>query len=88
MSRRRRIAAGLLLLLATAGSGAAEYVLLPGGALRTALPPDGRQAPARVKPFFMRTTLVTNAEFLDFVRAHPQWRRGVVPQGGQGVRYH
>ncbi|MDI1301861.1 MAG: formylglycine-generating enzyme family protein [bacterium] len=69
----------LLLLAGAAMAQPADYVSLPGGVLRTALPPDGKQAPALVSPFFMRTRPVSNAEFLVFVTAHPKWRRDAVP---------
>jgi formylglycine-generating enzyme required for sulfatase activity len=50
-------------------------VTLPGGELRSVLPPDGKSAPARVAPFELRTLPVTNGEFLAFVQKHPEWRR-------------
>lgn len=79
MSKAWHAVLGVSLLVAAAAVPAAEYVRLPGGLLRTVLPPDGRQAPAHVKPFYLRAKPVTNAEFLAFVRLHPQWRRDAVP---------
>lgn len=65
----------------------AEYVRLPGGALRTVLPPDGKQAVAKLRPFFLRRGLVSNGEFLAFVRAHPEWQRGAVPSIFSDINY-
>ncbi len=55
------------------------YARLPGGPLRTALPPDGKQASAQVLPFLLRTLPVTNAEFASFTNTHVQWQREQVP---------
>lgn len=56
-------------------AAAAEYVALPGGTFSSVLPADGKAAPARIAPFKLRTEPVTNAEFLAFVKQHPEWRR-------------
>lgn len=57
--------------LAAAGNG---WVPLPGGDFRSALKyEDVRKV--RVAPFELQKRPVTNAEFLAFVKAHPQWRR-------------
>jgi formylglycine-generating enzyme required for sulfatase activity len=74
-----RYVVSLAAVTLSAVSGAADYRAIPGGTLRTVLPPDGKQAPALVSAFRLRTTPVTNAEFLSFVRTHPQWRRDKVP---------
>jgi formylglycine-generating enzyme required for sulfatase activity len=55
------------------------YVPVPAARFRTALPPDGKSAPATTNAFRVRALPVTNGEFLEFVRAQPQWRRGQVP---------
>jgi sulfatase modifying factor 1 len=86
----RRFAALLLLALPLAGlaAGVAEYVRLPGGSFRTALKYEDRKgAPARVAPFTLMKTPVTNAEFLAFVQAHPQWRRDRVARVLADARY-
>jgi sulfatase modifying factor 1 len=57
---------------------AANYAALPGVTFHSVLPTDGKLAPARIEPFRMRTEPVTNAEFLAFVKVHPQWRRDQV----------
>jgi formylglycine-generating enzyme required for sulfatase activity len=63
---------GLVLALPAA---AANYAALPGGRFASVLPADGKSAPAQLAPFRLRTEPVTNAEFLAFVKAHPEWRR-------------
>ena len=72
----RRIATLLFLLpvaVAVAGGGAA-WVKLPGGSFRSALKyEDATQV--KLAPFELQKRPVTNAEFLAFVKAHPQWRR-------------
>jgi formylglycine-generating enzyme required for sulfatase activity len=66
-------------LAATAAARAADYALVPGGSFASVLPPDGKSQPAAVATHRLRTQPVTNAEFLAFVRTHPQWRRDRVP---------
>lgn len=56
--------------LAAAGNG---WVPLPGGSFKSALKyEDVRKV--QVAPFELQKRPVTNAEFLAFVKAHPQWR--------------
>lgn len=73
----RRLAALLLIVLPVAGvvAGAAEYVKLPGGSFRTALKYEDVKGATRIAPFALMRRPVTNAEFLAFVKSHPQWRR-------------
>ena len=52
-----------------------EYRRIDGAALRSVLPPDGKQALAQVAPFRLRSKPVTNADFLAFVMQYPQWRK-------------
>jgi len=75
---------GLLLALPVA---AADYVAVPGGRFISVLPADGKAAAAQVAPFRLRTELVTNAEFLAFVKAHPAWRRDQVAPILADARY-
>ncbi|HEX5307220.1 MAG TPA: formylglycine-generating enzyme family protein [Dyella sp.] len=63
------------LAAAPAAASAADYRPLPGGRFASVMPADGKDAPARLAPFALRSEPVTNAEFLAFVTAHPQWRR-------------
>jgi formylglycine-generating enzyme required for sulfatase activity len=60
---------------AAAPSLAADYVPLPGGSFDSVIAADNKSAAAQIKPFQLRIEPVTNAEFLAFVKAHPQWRR-------------
>jgi formylglycine-generating enzyme len=54
----------------------ADYARLPGGTFRSVLRyEDLPNEPVRVRPFALMRAPVTNAQFLAFVRAHPQWRR-------------
>ncbi len=87
MSMRTHI--GLLLaLLATAPAvAAADYVAIPGGVFVSALALDGAAARIAIEPFAMRAEPVTNAEFLDFVRMHPEWQRGQVSPLFAGPQY-
>src|SRR3970282_2692964 len=73
----RPIAALLLVVLPVAGvlAAAADYAALPGGAFRTALKYEDQKGSVRIAPFELMRTPVTNAQFLAFVKANPQWRR-------------
>ena len=62
--------------MAQAGSG---DVKLPGGAFSSVLKYEDNGSRVRVAPFTLMSLPVTNADFLAFVRAHPQWRRDAVP---------
>ena len=75
-----------LLALASSASKAADYVTLPGGEFRSALPEPGATK-VRVAPFQLRVLPVTNAEFLTFVQAHPEWQRGRVAALFAGPHY-
>ena len=73
-----RIAAFAVALIAIHGH-AAEYAALPGGQFASVLPADATDADVVITPYRLRATPVTNAEFLAFVTAHPQWRRDRTP---------
>ncbi|MGS0998249.1 formylglycine-generating enzyme family protein [Rhodanobacter sp. UC4451_H18] len=75
---RTRLALAWLGLMLALPAAAAEYAALPGGTFTSVLPADGKAAAAQVAPFRLRTELVTNGEFLAFVKAHPEWRRDKV----------
>ena len=84
----RRLAALLLLIpLAGLAAGAADYAQLPGGNFRTALKYEDRKGDTRIAPFALMRKPVTNAEFLAFVQAHPQWRRDRVARVFAESRY-
>ena len=67
----------VLAALSAAGEPAREgMVLIAGGSYK---PLYAKAAKERSAPScFMDVTQVTNAQFLDFVRAHPEWRRSQV----------
>jgi sulfatase modifying factor 1 len=73
----RRRAAALIVLLPLAGlaAGVGEYARLPGGSFRSALKFEDRNGETRIAPFELMRMPVNNAQFLAFVRKHPQWRR-------------
>jgi formylglycine-generating enzyme len=57
----------------------AVYAEVPGASLRTTLPIARSRDTVEVKSFRLNRKPVTNAEFLAFVRAQPQWQRGRAP---------
>lgn len=79
------------LLAVTAALGptaqAADYAAVPGSRFNSVLPLNEKAEPVAVAPFRLRTTPVSNAEFLAFVRAHPDWRRDRVPAVFAEARY-
>ena len=87
MIMRTRIGLLLALLAMAPTVAAADYVAIPGGAFVSALALDGAAARIVIKPFAMRVEPVTNAEFLDFVRMHPEWQRGQVSPLFAGPQY-
>lgn len=80
MRVRLIILSGLLGLSAfhASASHSANYVAIPAGTLDSVLA-SGDKAPAKIAAFSMRTTLVTNAEFRDFVAKHSEWQRDRIP---------
>jgi formylglycine-generating enzyme required for sulfatase activity len=84
---RARLALACLGLLLALPVVATQYAALPGGTFISVLPADGKAAAAQVAPFRMRTKLVTNAEFLAFVKKHPAWRRDRVASILADARY-
>src|SRR3546814_3318809 len=69
--------------LAAAGNG---WVQIPGGSFRSALKYEDVRETV-VAPFGLQKRPVTNAEFLAFVKAHPQWRRDRVATVLAETRY-
>ncbi len=72
---------GWVLALALAPSLAAaadDFVRLPGGEFRSTLKYEDTGGKVNLPPFLLMKKPVTNAEFLAFVQAHPQWQRGQV----------
>jgi formylglycine-generating enzyme required for sulfatase activity len=65
---------------------AGEWVAIPGGVFKSVLKYEGSDR-AKVAPFAIMRHPVTNAEFLAFVQAHPEWQRGKVPTVFAESRY-
>jgi formylglycine-generating enzyme required for sulfatase activity len=64
---------------ALAAEIAPAYVDVPAAAFVSVLQSEPDAEPQRIAAFALRSEPVTNAEFLAFVSAHPQWRRGRAP---------
>ena len=81
-----------LLAIALLGAGiapasAVDYIDIPRASFESVLPPTDSPIPVNVGAFHLRSTPVTNAEFLAFVNAHPEWRRDRVPAVFAESRY-
>ena len=79
----RRGAAALVWALASAWAASAahaggNYVALPAGEFLSALKYEDSASRVRLASFRLMDRPVTNADFLAFVRAQPQWRRDTV----------
>src|SRR5688572_9063233 len=86
----RRLVALLLIVLPVAGlagGGTTRYAGLPGGTFKSALQYEDAKGGVRIAPFALMRVPVTNAEFLAFVKEHPQWRRDRVPAVFAEERY-
>jgi formylglycine-generating enzyme required for sulfatase activity len=78
--RRNLLATLLATILLLAGSGlAADSVLIPGGSFEPFYPVQGEEA-VSLEPYRLDSTPVTNADFLEFTRLHPEWQRSQVPE--------
>lgn len=87
---RRALAIALLALpLAgiAAGTLGSRYAGLPGGVFKSVLRYEDAKDGVRIAPFAMMRRPVTNAEFLAFVRKHPQWQRGRIAPVFAETRY-
>ncbi len=84
-----KLAAALLVALPCAGAPAGEgdYLPVPAGSFASALNYEDAPGKQPVAAFRMMRTPVTNADFLAFVKANPQWRRDRVPGVMAEVRY-
>ena len=58
------------------GSRTSHRVFVRGGILRPFYPRSATETELKVAPFLIDRRPVTNAQFLDFVRANARWRRG------------
>ena len=70
-----------------AAGPAADYVAIPATAFASVISIEGDAKPRPIAAYAMRTTPVTNGEFLGFVGAHPEWRRDRVPSVFADSRY-
>lgn len=73
----------LAIIFFLSSHSSAQTVTVPGGEFRAfwSAPKDGEQPPTKkVKAFQARATQVTNAQFLDFLRKYPQWKKNKVPK--------
>jgi len=77
----------ILILVLSAGSSAksnaapdsqTKMILIPGGYYLPLFKDEESSNKEFVKPFYIDTRPVTNAEFLEFVKANPGWRRSNV----------
>jgi formylglycine-generating enzyme required for sulfatase activity len=66
-------------LLCTAAATAADRVPVPGGEFTPVIAPGPNAKTVTIASFDLDRRPVTNAEFLSFVRASPQWRRDRIP---------
>jgi len=75
---RQEAAPGAAPLALHAGeiSSKVKMVLIPGGEYQPFYGAD--TTPVKVKPFLIDERPVTNGEFLEFVKANPQWQRSQV----------
>jgi len=71
----RRVAPLALFAITFAANGVADRAVLGPAQFESVLPPAPGQSAVAVERFALDRTPVTNAEFLAFVRAHPEWRR-------------
>jgi sulfatase modifying factor 1 len=65
----------MLSLIPTAALAGGGYALIPAGEYRSVLKYEDIEGNRRVDAFKLMRQPVTNAEFLAFVRAHPEWQR-------------
>ena len=70
-----RVVLAIVWFAAASVAAAHDYALISGGEFETALKYEDAGPTQKVAPFRMMTRPVTNAEFLAFVKAHPQWQR-------------
>jgi len=78
----------LLICLAPAIAGADPgWASLPGGEFRSVLLYEDTGGVVKVAPFDLQRLPVTNAQYLAFVKRHPQWQRGRAPTVFAEPRY-
>jgi sulfatase modifying factor 1 len=80
------VAMATALAVPAATTGAA-YVAIPGGQFKSVLKYEDAGGKLAVEPFALMRRPVTNAEFLAFVKANPDWQRGRTPAVFAESRY-
>ena len=70
----------LACFISTASLAGGTYVRIPAGEFGSVLKYEDNKGKQKVAGFELMKQPVTNAEFLTFVRNHPQWQRGRVPK--------
>ena len=67
-----------------------EAPTLPGGDFKTVVPFEEGKDSVQIGPFRMDPEVVTNGEFLAFVKANPDWQRSRAPRlfAGEGYLGH
>ena len=80
---------GMSTLAGAAAAAPAEvaYVEIPATRFVSVIETEPNAKPVDIPAYAMRTEPVTNAEFLAFVTAHPDWRRDRVPSVFAESRY-
>lgn len=81
----RRLLISILLAATQLAGEPVAMVDIPGGSYLRPLERDAK--PRTVAPFQLDTRCVTNAEFLEFVKAHPCWQRSRVNRLFADQRY-
>lgn len=66
-------------LISTASLAGGAYVRVPAGEFQSVLKYEDNKGKQKIATFDMMKQPVTNAQFLEFVRTHPQWQRGKTP---------
>ena len=77
---KRWLLAGALALLAPPAAAAPPLVPVEGTTVESVLPVAKDSKNVTLDDYQLARTPVTNADFLAFVKANPQWQRGAVPK--------
>ena len=85
--RRLFISSCMALAASGAPAGSATHANLPGGNFISTLKYEDSGKGVRIAPYALMRLPVTNADFLGFVRKHPQWRRDSVAGVFAEARY-
>ena len=72
---------------ASAAGSEVEYRDIPATTFTSVIATEEGAKPQTIAAYSMRSEPVTNAQFLAFVTAHPQWRRDRVPSVFADSRY-